>query len=150
VLAIIAGIPLLLWGLVWTIGGAVVLVFRSLLDQLVDTSIADGTITAANGNTLRDIVVVVAVVVLIIGILQLLAAIGIWAHKGWGRWLGIIFGVLGTLFGLAALVGVRATPGVSGSRSSDLGSALFILVPYAFVLIAMVIGGAHFRTRRNY
>ncbi|MEA2622759.1 MAG: hypothetical protein QOH61_1669 [Chloroflexota bacterium] len=148
VLAIIAGVPLLLYGLLVTLAGAAILVVRSLLDDAITSAIGDGSLTATDARTLRDVIVGVAVVILIIGILHLLAAIGIWAHKGWGRWLGIIFGVIGTLIGLAALVGVRATPGVTGSRGSDLGSSLLILVPYAFVLIAMIVGGAHFARRR--
>lgn len=147
VLAIIAGIPLLLYGLLITLGGAGLLVVRSLVDNLVDQAGAEADVAKA----IRDAIVVVAVIILICGILQILAAIGIWAHKGWGRALGILWGILGTLFGLAAFGGARTTVTLNGNTTSGEGGiavALFILVPYAFVLVAMIIGGGHFRRKR--
>jgi hypothetical protein len=145
VLAVLAGIPLLLFGLLITLGGAAVLFVRTLVDEAITSGISNGSISAVDGKTVRDAIAVVAVVILIFGVLQILAAIGIWAHKGWGRWLGLIFGVLGTLLGLLAVATSRS--GLSGS--SNIGGALFVLVPYAFVLIAMIIGGAHFRRRTS-
>jgi len=144
--AVIAGIPLMIYGLIIVLIGAGLLIVRSFVDDVI----RQGSLDASLAQSVRDAIAVVAVIILIIGILQVLAAIGIWAHKGWGRWLGIVWGVLGTLIGLAALGGSRTTTTINGdTTSSNLGGALFILVPYGFVLIAMIIGGGHFHRRRG-
>jgi hypothetical protein len=145
VLAIIAGIALLLYGLLTMLGGAGLLLVGSFVNDLVNQANADVSLAKA----IRDAIAVVAVVILIYGLVEVLAAIGIWAHKGWGRALGIIYGVLGTLVGLAAIGGARSVTTVNGtSTSGGIGVALFILVPYAFVLVAMIIGGGQFRRKR--
>jgi hypothetical protein len=144
ILAIIAGIPLLIYGLLVTMGGAALIVIKSFVDDVIRQASVDPSVA----QSVRDAFVVVAAIVLIIGILHVLAAIGIWAHKGWGRALGIMWGVLGTLIGLASL-GARSTTTINGTTTSGaFGGALFILVPYGFVLIAMIIGGSQFHRKR--
>jgi hypothetical protein len=144
ILAIIAGVVLLLWGLLWTLGGV----------GLIAVSNVTGLITDNLGQNLADsihnIVVVVGAVVLVVGLLQLLSALGVWLHKGWARILGILFGILGTLFGLAAVAGAAGNrSGVSSSTTGNsLVGALVVLVSYAFVLVILIIAGGHFRRDR--
>ena len=104
ILAIIAGVVLLLWGLLWTFGGI----------ALIAVSNATGLITDNLGQNLADsihnIIVVVGAVVLIVGLLQLLSALGVWLHKSWARILGILFGILGTLLRPRRRGGCRPEP----------------------------------------
>jgi hypothetical protein len=144
ILAIIAGVILLLWGLLWTLGGV----------ALIAVSNATGLITDNLGQNLADsihnVIVVVGAVVLIVGLLQLLSALGVWLHKSWARIIGILFGILGTLFGLAAVAG--ATQNRSGLSTSTTGNsmagALAVLISYALVLVILIIAGGHFRRDR--
>jgi len=146
ILAIIAGVFLLLWGLLWTLGGV----------ALIALSNVTGLITDNLGQNLADsihnVVVVVGAVILIVGLLQLLSALGVWLHKGWARILGILFGILGTLFGLAAVAGAAQNRNISGISSSASGNSmvgsLIVLVSYAFILVILIIAGGHFRRDR--
>jgi hypothetical protein len=146
ILAIIAGVVLLLWGLLWTFGGI----------ALIAVSNATGLITDNLGQNLADsihnIIVVVGAVVLIIGLLQLRSALGVWLHKSWARILGILFGILGTLFGLAAVAGAAQNRNLSGISSNASGNsmagALVVLVSYALILVILIIAGGHFRRDR--
>jgi len=146
ILAIIAGVVLLLWGLLWTFGGI----------ALIAVSNVTGLITDNLGQNLADsihnIIVVVGAVVLIIGLLQLLSALGVWLHKSWARILGILFGILGTLFGLAAVAGAAQNRNLSGISSNASGNsmagALVVLVSYALILVVLIIAGGHFRRDR--
>jgi len=147
ILAIVAGVILLLWGLLWTLGGV----------ALIAVSNATGLITDSLGQSAADFlhngIVIVGAVVLVIGILQLLSALGIWLHKTWARIIGILFSILGTLFGLAAVAGAAQTrTGISGISSNTTGSgmagALAVLVSYALVLVILIIAGGHFRRDR--
>ena len=144
-LAITAGVLLLLWGLLWTVGGI----------ALIAVSNVTGLITDNLGQNLADsihnVVVVVGVVVLIIGLLQLLSALGVWLHKSWARIIGILFAILGTLFGLAAVAGsAQNRTGINSSTTTGSGmvGALVVLISYAFILVVLIIAGGHFRRER--
>jgi hypothetical protein len=144
VLAIIAGIVLLLWGLLWTLGGIAAIALSNVTGLITDQfgqSVAD---------SIHNVIVVVGVVILIIGLLQLLSALGVWLHKSWARILGILFGILGTLFGLAAVAGAaQDRTGVSSANTGNgMAGALVILISYAFILVVLIIAGGHFRRDR--
>jgi hypothetical protein len=133
--AIVAGVCLLLWGLLWTLGGIIAVGAGGSVNQLpgVPAGVDFGGIFATVG-----------IVILVIGILHLLAAIFIWAHRDWARYLGLVLAVLGTLLGLAALASPRDRS--AGEQAGDpIVGALFFLVPYAIALIGLILGGKHFR-----
>jgi hypothetical protein len=144
ILAVIAGIVLLLYGLLATLAGI----------GLIAVSNFAGSFTDSLGSSLADAVtksiVIVGAVVLIIGILHLLSALGVWLHKSWGRILGILFAILGTLFGLAAVAGAaQKNTGVSTTTTGNsMVVALVFLISYAFVLVVLIIAGGHFRKDR--
>jgi len=144
ILAIIAGVLLLLWGLLWTLGGIAAIALSNVTGLITDQF---GQNVA---NSVHNVIVVVGVVVLIIGLLQLLSALGVWLHKSWARIIGILFGILGTLFGLAAVAGAAQNrTGVSSSASGNgMAGALVVLISYAFILVVLIIAGGHFRRER--
>ena len=64
--------------------------------------------------------VAVGAVMLLIGLIELIIAYGLWAGKGWARFIAIIFAVLSLLFGLLGTIG--------GSISSLLVLLLSLLI----------------------
>jgi hypothetical protein len=144
ILAIIAGVILLLWGLLWTLGGVALIAVSNVTGLITDNF---GQSTA---DAIHNVIVVVGAVILIVGLLQLLSAIGVWLHKSWARIIGILFAILGTLFGLAAVAGAAQNrSGVSTSTTGNsMAGALIVLVSYALVLVILIIAGGHFRRDR--
>lgn len=85
----------------------------------------------------REAMAGLGVAILVIGVLHVVAALLIWAHRDRGRSLGIALGGIGTLIGAAAFAG---GPG---------NLALLLMpVPHLVVLLGLVIGRSHF-TRRE-
>ena len=83
---------------------------------------------------------------------MLLGAIGIFGHRGWGRLLGFLFGLLGTLAGIGAVVGANkgaftTNGGTTVNLSQNMGPSVGFLVIFGFILLAMIVGGKHFRER---
>jgi hypothetical protein len=129
--AVIAAIPLLLWGLAWTfLGLLAVALGRS-------TDVVRGLDAFGGAAALWPYVLMTA-----IGVLHIVAGAFVWAHRAWARYLGLVFAALGTLFGLVLLAGaLGARPG----QSFALEISLLVLVPYAIALVGLVVGGVHFR-----
>ena len=84
----------------------------------------------------REVMTGLGVVILVIGVLHVLAALLIWAHRERGRSLGILIGAIGTLLGAATFVG--------GAPNLTL---LLVAVPHLVVLIGLLIGRSHFVRR---
>ncbi len=107
------------------------------------------SVADAVGNAL----VVVGVVMGVWALLEILASLGMFMRRTWGRALGTIAGLFGGLFMSLVLLGslsalnaadtVGATPGVSGVVLVAIVGAVF--VGYWFTLIACISGGTHFR-----
>ena len=151
-LAVLAGFVLFTWGVVTAVVGGIVL-WLGDLDQFVDSTTvsaevlelveqADQQITATGG------------ILAILGIILMIAAVGIWAHRRWGRAFGIVLGLLGTILGIGILVVAvgfealdvgldQATTG----ESASIGAGLLILGTFVLVLVAMIVGRRHFRLR---
>ncbi len=90
--------------------------------------------------------------VLVVGLLELIASVGIFGHRGWGRWLGVLLGLLGILSGIAAIVASNGEPIVVNGSTIDLSqntspSAGFVVF-YAIVFLGLLFGGGHFRLRQ--
>jgi hypothetical protein len=133
--AIIAGIALLIWGLLWTLVGVVGLLFGNAANNIPGVPV---------GFDVGGFLAVIGIVFLVIGILHLIAAIFIWAHRDWARYLGLALAVLGTRFGLLSL---PAALSPSSAQDGGIGGVLLLLVPYAVALIGLILGGDHFRRR---
>ena len=78
------------------------------------------------------------------GLLEIIASIGMFIHRGWGRALGLIVGVVGVAFMALALIGTLTA---SESSAGGTGFSLVLAVGYGFTVLALVTGGAHFRRR---
>ncbi len=139
VLVVVAGLFLLLAGIVTAGFGALV----GLLGGLIATAGSARSGLEIFGP-IGGLVAGLAILVVLWGLLEAIAAIGMLVHRGWGRALGLVTGVVGFLFtGLGLL-------GVAGSGDSGTGGLAFSVVfvaGYALTVVALVTGGAHFRRR---
>lgn len=84
----------------------------------------------------REVLILFGGVILVIGVLHVLAAILIWAHRDTGRSLGMVIGAIGTLLG--------AVVAVNGAANLTL---LLSPLPHLVVLIGLLIGRSHFVRR---
>lgn len=94
-------------------------------------------------SSFSAILMVIATVLLVFALVQIIGAIGVFAHKGWGRWIGIVAAVIGVLLGILMLLGQLQGPG-------DAGSFVVVgvwLVAYIAAAYGLATGGQHF-TRR--
>jgi hypothetical protein len=95
-------------------------------------------------DTLRSLASPLPGVLMVVGVIQLLASVGVFAHKSWGRWLGVLLSLLGVIVGIvAASTAFALASGVSVGALV----AVVILLGYAFALIALLAGGSHFKRR---
>jgi hypothetical protein len=85
----------------------------------------------------------IGVTVLAFGILHLIVAAAIRAHRAWARRLGIVVGALGALLGAILLRSAFDPPATVSSILSGLS-----VFPYLVALFGLVISGGHFRTRQ--
>lgn len=128
-------------GLFWTFLGLAVLLLGSLINDL-----GRGQLTQAQIDAVRGGGVVAGIVLLVIGLPHLIAAIWAPLHKGWARWLGVIVSVLGVLLGVVIATSPTSSTTINGQvvTTNPLGPGLFILVPYAVSLVALIFSRRHF------
>jgi len=98
--------------------------------------IGEGLGHGPDSGGVREALIIVGSVILVIGLLHVLAAILIWAHRDTGRSLGMVIGAFGTLLG--------AVVAVNGATNLTL---LLTPVPHLVVLIGLLIGRSHFTVR---
>jgi hypothetical protein len=144
VLVALAGVLLILFGLgVAVLGGWVLTQGPELGRFIRDNDIAIFG-TQIQRDTLKAILEPMPGILMVLGVLQLLVGAVILAHRGWARWLGGLLALLGLLVSIVALSAVIAlVPGVS----VQLGIAVVLLLGYAYILLALIAGGSHFRAR---
>ena len=95
--------------------------------------IGEGLGHGTGSGGVREVLIIVGSVILVIGLLHVLAAILIWAHRDTGRSLGMVIGAIGTLVG--------AVVAVNGATNLTL---LLMPVPHLVVLIGLLRGRSHF------
>ncbi len=138
-LVVVAGIFLLVAGILTFGIGAIF----GLLGGLIAVAGSSGEGFELLGP-LGGVVAGLAFLVVFWGLLEVVAAIGMLIHRGWGRALGLIVGVAGALFaGLAVLANVTAPDAEAGG----IGFSLLLLAGYGLTVLALVTGGEHFRRR---
>jgi hypothetical protein len=144
-LAAFAGLLLVVFG----IGVAVLGVFALTQGPQISAFIRDNDIgifgTQLSRETLRSILSPMPGALMVIGLLHLIAGIGVLGHKGWGRGLGILFAVVGVLVSVFALsIAMALAPGLSVAALI----AIVLVVGYIFILLGLFAGGSHFRRRQ--
>ena len=95
--------------------------------------IGEGLGHGPDSGGVREALIIVGSVILVIGLLHVLSAILIWAHRDTGRFLGMVIGAIGSLLG--AVVAVTNL------------TLLLMPVPHLIVLIGLLIGRSHFTLR---
>jgi hypothetical protein len=138
----LAGIILLIVGLLLTLSAAAGLSLDRVLDDVVRQARREGV--ELNRQALRQIVSAVVGGFLVVGVLHLLVALGVFLHRQSARFVGValavaLLGVLWVAAGLAAQQTEFATEAI--------GVALVFTGLYGYTLIALAAGGGHFRRR---
>jgi hypothetical protein len=151
-LAVVAGFVLLTWGLVFAVSGGLVMWLGSL-DQIV----SELTLSAETMDLVSEFnkqANAYGGVLLMLGIMQLIGAVGILAHRGWGRAFGVVLGLLGTLWGIGMVISsIRLNIGdvaIEGALVNDqpaLAGSVIVLVCYLLIFLAMFMGKRHFRKK---
>lgn len=140
-IAVIAGTVLLIAGALMTLFGLILIAVGAGGGAYLDAA-AEEAGMPGSGAALGTILVVMAVVVLALGVLQMIAAIGVFTHKEWARWLGIALATLGLLLGLLAVFGSVGQP------TADVVSWIILTVwvgGYVAAVAGLAAGGEHFR-----
>lgn len=122
-----AGILLMVFGTLLGLFGLVFIAASTASRDLSEQFF--GTVDA---RSIGDFVAGVGIVILVFAVIQIMGGIGSWRGSGWGRVIGLVYGVIGTLLGIGTLAG-------SGSsvRQGSVGSGLFILAVYGFITLAL-------------
>lgn len=146
-LVVLAAVILLVFGLLVTIVGVIGLMGGMFIVALLSDLLTAELATAFDVDAFATVVLVGFGVVLTSGLLHLLSSIGIFMHRGWARAIGALLAALGTMLGGAGIAFVLqdAFPG------QDVGRALtipaIVAVGYGLSLLALIVGGSHFRRR---
>jgi hypothetical protein len=138
---VFAGVVLLVFGLAEALGGAAGAVIASSLRRVFDQLLRNEGLRI-EAASLTSVLTAVFVTMLVLGILHIVAAGGVLAHRGWGRWLGVLLSLLGVVVG-AWLVG--RVFGAEVVRPASSLAPLAILVPYSISLLALLFPADHFR-----
>jgi len=128
----VAAALLLFMGGITTLVGVFLLVSAAILKGAADQTGVSG-LGAVVGGTLA----VVAVIVLAVGLVEMLGGVGVWRGSAWGRVVGLIYGVIGLLLGLAVTLDAATTS--SGTRDSAVGGIVFLAV-YSVITLVLAIG----------
>lgn len=140
----IAGVVLLVFGIFVTLAGVGGLALGSLIDEIL-AEVGPIDTPGFDPADIAGVVVIFFGVVLVVGLLHLISSVGVFLHKQWARIIAIVLSVLGTLFGVLALVGSLEARGQA--EGGGLAVALVIAIGYGFSLFALVAGGGHFQRR---
>jgi hypothetical protein len=151
-LAVVSAFLLLTWGLVFGITGAFVLWTDNIASHIGDVSLSAELMELVEEAD-REIFAVGAVLI-IVGIIHMIAAVGVFGHRRWGRAFAVVLGILGTLAGLGAMfvaVGFEALDvgfdiAFKGEETS-LAASAFVFITYLFILVSMFLGRGHFKKK---
>ena len=140
--AVGAAIVLLIFAVITLLFGLLVTVGASVgYDMLVETDpsvmlLGEGIVTA---------LWVMAVILIVLGVIGIAGAIGIFLHKAWGRWLGVVSAVIGILIGLFVLL-IGLTPPVDGPTQV---AGLIWSGAHVAAVIGLAVGGRHFQPQQG-
>lgn len=145
----LAAVFLGMFGLFFTLIGIVALVAGAAVLQVLR---GNPNFTQGQVNTIAGALTVGAIILLVIGVPQLLAAIWAPLHKNWARVVGIIVSAVGLLLGILVAISpvsrstfTQPDGTVVATEFNPLFGALFFLIPYGFSLLALIFSRRHFR-----
>ena len=149
---VLAGFVLLTWGVIYAVGGGLIMWLGNLDEVVKDLTLSAETMDlVAEFNKQAS---AYGALLLILGITQSIGAVGILAHRAWGRAFGVVLGLLGTILGIGLLissvdlnVGDQTIKGTFSDDPEALGLAILVFVSYAFIFLAMYAGRRHFRKK---
>ena len=136
-LVTIAGVVLLILGALFTLGGVgfvLVASAGSAFVESLDPSFEDVGAAAAG------VLMAMAIFILVIGVIEIVTSVGLFIHKGWARWTGIVISVIGIILGLLMVMFAYEPPADTGFA----GFALVWTAAHAFVAAALAAGRVHF------
>ena len=136
---VFAGLVLLVFGLIELVGGAVGAVAASSL-RAVWNQLLKGEGIRVDGASLIGVLTLAFLILLLLGVLHVVAAGGVFGHKGWGRVLGVLLSLVGAVAGAWLLY--RSLP-INEGR--EIVAPLLVLVPYAIALLGLLFPRDHFR-----
>jgi len=143
---VFAAVVLLVFGVAQLVGGALGTVFVASLRRAFGQALRDAGLRI-EATALTSVLAAVFVVLLLVGVLHVVAAAGVLAHRNWGRVLGLLLGALGVLIG--AILLYRAID-VRVVRAPLVLAAAGVLVPYTTAFAALLFPGRHFGRRRTH
>jgi len=140
-----AGVLLAVFGIIDIVGGIYLLGQGPQLRDFISRTTVNLFGTVIDRDMMRALLSPAPGVLMVFGLMELLAGIGIFAHKGWARAIGIIAALVGLVVMIAGTsFAIALAPGFS----VPLIGTIAVLIGYAFILVALFAGGSHFR-RRN-
>jgi len=139
--AALAAIVLIIFGLVEAIGATFGAIFASVLRRVFDQLLRDQNVRI-EAASLTGLLTAIFLTMLLLGVLQIVAAGGVLGHRRWGRSLGILLSLAGTIAG--AWLVYRVVVG-DDARLATLTLPLLVLVPYLLSLLGLLFPGNHFR-----
>jgi hypothetical protein len=142
---VFAAVVLLVFGAVEALGGTLGAVFAGSMRRVFDQALR-GEGVRIEPTAVVSVVTGFFVIMLLLGVLNVAAAIGVLAHRTWGRVLGAMVATLGTTS--AALLLVRVSEPHAG-RVSGVVAVTAVLVPYVITLLALLFAGDHFRQQKQ-
>lgn len=144
ILARIAGLFLVLLGLLWgALGGLLIAggtAFHFLTDRITQFNADSSTAVANAGNVVGGFIAGVGVFILVLAIIEVLAGLGAMFGKGFGRIIGILYSlVFGSFLILLISTGTRAATDTGADTSGVGAGLLFFVVMFVMYLYAAVV-----------
>ena len=146
----LTGLILFLPGIPVTLIGLATVAATSYLHQY--------TTTDPQYDSLKTALTIIPFAFLIGGILMLVSGIGVWAHKQWARFIGILISLLVFLACLALGLWLNGQHGIARFTNTD-GNTVTLTLPglegvavpliiWGFAIVVLVLGGSYFRKVR--
>lgn len=137
----VASVILMILGIIIGLFGALFFAAGSIVGQLNPGQLNAPGVPA---GAIASVINVLGVIAVAYGLASLIAGIGSFTQRDWGRILGIIVGILGLLFGLLGLLGALSP----GADAGSLVFSLALVVLFGFVVYALATAGRWYAARR--
>jgi hypothetical protein len=143
VVVALAAVILVLFGVAVALLGVWLLTQGPALNELIQRlRTVDLLVYKPTKAELRDLFSALPGTLIVFGALQVLVGAFVLAHRGWARWLGVLV----VLIGIAAgVIGLMSTLALVPGASVQLIVSITLLIGYAFIFLALIAGGGHFR-----